>query len=67
MSGGAYLSFADAKSFDADLTRIANWMHNGYALSFIPTDKTAGLHTLKVRVDVAGARIEARASYWIAQ
>jgi len=67
LSGGTYLGFTDAKSFDADLTRIANWIHNGCVLSCVPTDRSMGMHTLRVRVEAPGVKVEARSSYWVGQ
>jgi VWFA-related protein len=66
LSGGAYLSFTNQRSFDRSLDRIAGEVHSYYLLSFKPVDSATGsLHTLRVRVpDYPDAVVETRRSYW---
>jgi hypothetical protein len=40
---------------------------NRYLITFSPTDLTPGLHTIRVRMTQDyGARVVARANYWLA-
>ncbi|MGO8758870.1 MAG: VWA domain-containing protein [Terracidiphilus sp.] len=64
-SGGEYTTFFGDKAFEARVMRAARDTRNRYLITFSPTDKTPGLHTIKVRTkDDYGARIVARANYW---
>jgi VWFA-related protein len=66
LSGGEYLKFTTQKSFEEDLQRISNQLHNYYLLSFPPPSGPAwGFHTLRVRIaDRPDAVIQTRKSYW---
>ena len=72
-SGGEYINFSNEKGFDRSLNTLANRIHNGYQLSFVPhfppgSPGTApGLHSLKVRVPkYPDAVLEHREAYWTA-
>jgi VWFA-related protein len=65
MSGGEYTTFTREKAFQEDIAQVAKHARNRYLLSFHPTDRTPGLHILKVRLaQDYGARVIARANYW---
>jgi len=65
MSGGEYATFTREKAFQEDIAQVAKHARNRYLLSFHPTDRTPGLHILKVRLaQDYGARVIARANYW---
>ena len=65
MSGGEYTTFTREKAFQEDIAQVAKHARNRYLLSFHPTDRTPGLHILKVRMaQDYGARVIARANYW---
>ncbi len=65
MSGGEYTPFTREKAFQEDIAQVAKHVRNRYLLSFHPTDRTPGLHILKVRTaQDYGARVIARANYW---
>jgi VWFA-related protein len=65
MSGGEYAPFVKDKGFEDRVEEVAKHARNRYMLSFRPTDKTAGLHTLTVKLTQDyGAKLVARASYW---
>ena len=65
MSGGEYAPFVKEKGFEDRVEEVARHARNRYMLSFSPTDKTPGFHTLNVKLTQDyGARLVARASYW---
>jgi VWFA-related protein len=67
MSGGEYAPFVKEKGFEERVEDVARHARNRYILSFTPTDKTPGFHTLNVKLtEDFGARLVARASYWAA-
>lgn len=66
MSGGEYTTFTGDKGFEERVLDAAKHARNRYLLSFSPSNPTLGLHTLKVRTTQDyGARIVARANYWL--
>lgn len=66
MSGGEYTTFTGDKGFESRVLDAAKHARNRYLLSFSPSNPTVGLHTLKVKtVQDYGARIVARANYWL--
>jgi VWFA-related protein len=68
MSGGEYTTFTGDKGFEQRVVDAAKHARNRYLISFSPSDPTPGLHTIRVRtVEDYGARIVARANYWLVQ
>jgi VWFA-related protein len=68
MSGGEYGTFTGDKRFEQKVVDAAKHMRNRYLLTFSPSNPSPGLHTIKVRTaEDYGARIVARANYWVAQ
>ncbi len=66
MSGGEYTTFTGDKKFQARVVDAARQVRNRYLITFSPSNPTPGLHTLRVQtVEDYGARIVARANYWI--
>ena len=66
MSGGEYTTFTGDKKFEQHVLDAAKHTRNRYLLTFSPSNPTPGLHTLKVRLaQNYGARIVARADYWV--
>ena len=70
-TGGEYINFASQHGFDRSLNTLANRIHNGYQLSFVPhfpagsSAAAPGLHAIIVRVNkYPDAIVEHRASYW---
>lgn len=70
-TGGEYINFATEKGFDRSLNTLANRIHNGYELSFVPhfapgaPAAEGALHSIKVQVPkYPDAVLEHRASYW---
>jgi VWFA-related protein len=65
MSGGEYANFSRDKRFQMDVVELANDALNRYLLSFHPSNLTAGLHHLQVKVNIdEKARVIYRTSYW---
>jgi len=66
MSGGEYTTFTGNKRFEERVVNAARDARNRYLITFSPSNPTPGLHTLKVRtVQDYGARVVARANYWL--
>jgi VWFA-related protein len=68
MSGGEYTTFVGDKKFEQRVMDAAKHMRNRYLITFSPSDPTPGLHTIRVRTARDyGARIVARADYWLSK
>jgi VWFA-related protein len=68
MSGGEYHPFTGDKGFEKRVVESAQHARNRYLITFSPSDPTPGLHNIKVRLaEDYGARIVARANYWMEQ
>jgi VWFA-related protein len=66
MSGGEYTTFTGDRKFEQRVVDAAKHMRNRYLITFSPSNPTPGLHTLRVRTaQDYGARIVARANYWV--
>ena len=66
LSGGEYTTFFGDKRFEARVMSAAKDARNRYLITFRPTDLTPGLHTIRVRTTQDyGAKIVARANYWL--
>ena len=67
MSGGEYEPFSGDKRFEQQVVNAAKDTRNRYLITFSPSNPTPGLHTIRVRLaQDYGARIVARANYWMA-
>jgi len=67
MSGGEYNTFTADKGFEQRVVDAAKHARNRYLITFSPSSPTPGLHTIHVKtVQDYGARIVARANYWLA-
>ena len=67
MSGGEAVRFGNKNELERQMGALANDLANEYVLSFQPSAKAAGFHSLTVQVPgVAGATVAARTSYWAA-
>jgi VWFA-related protein len=66
MSGGEYHAFTGDKGFETRVVESAQHARNRYLITFSPSNPAPGLHTIRVRtVQDYGARIVARANYWM--
>jgi VWFA-related protein len=67
-SGGEYTTFTGDKRFEQRVVDAASHVRNRYLITFSPSDRSPGLHTIRVRTTQDyGARIVARANYWFQQ
>ena len=67
MSGGEYTTFTGDKGFEQRVVDAAKHARNRYLITFSPSNPTPGLHSIRVRTaQDYGARIVARANYWLA-
>jgi VWFA-related protein len=67
MSGGEYTTFSGDKRFQQRVLDAAKHMRNRYLITFSPSERMPGLHSIRVRTkEDYGARIVARANYWLA-
>ncbi len=67
MSGGEYTTFTGDKRFEERVVDAAKHVRNRYLITFSPSNPTPGFHTIRVRTAKDyGARIVARANYWVA-
>src|ERR1700722_8285977 len=65
-SGGEYTTFVGDKEFEARVMTAARDARNRYLITFSPSDPTPGLHRIRVKTALDyGARIVARANYWV--
>jgi len=68
MSGGEYTTFTNDKKFEKRVMEAASHTRNRYLITFSPSDPRPRLHTITVKTAVDyGARIVARANYWVGQ
>jgi VWFA-related protein len=66
LSGGESFPFDNRHDFDNQLTQIANHIPNRYMLTFTPSSKQPGFHTLRVQIPgQPDLKISARPSYWL--
>ncbi|MFN7933938.1 MAG: VWA domain-containing protein [Bryobacteraceae bacterium] len=63
-TGGAEFPFTRLKGLEEAIQKLGGELHSQYLLSFVPSDRTAGVHSIEVRVARAGARVRSRPSYW---
>jgi VWFA-related protein len=65
LSGGEALPFSSRAELEEQLAVLANHFANTYSLSFRPTSRTPGFHSLQLRIAVhPELQVSARASYW---
>ena len=67
LTGGEYRTFSNKRTFDANLSLLANHVRNRYLISFQPKNPRPGAHVINVRLrnsprDVV---VLARNSYWV--
>jgi VWFA-related protein len=68
LSGGEASNFGDKGELDEDLGTLINHLRNSYILSFSPSYREPGLHTLQVRLaHHPDMIVTARTNYWSAE
>jgi VWFA-related protein len=64
-TGGTQLHFRKQGELEAAIAAIGVELRSAYVLSYRPDSEAAGYHTIKVEVDVPGARVYSRPGYWL--
>ena len=64
-TGGTQLHFRKQRQLEDAIAAIGVDLRSAYLLSYYPNSQEAGYHTVKVAVDVPGARIFTRPGYWL--
>ena len=65
-SGGESANFSDPDGLEKQLRAFAGRIDNEYILSFTPSSRQLGLHTIAVQIDKrVAAKITARKTYWL--
>lgn len=66
LSGGEHVRFGNRLDLEGQLSNLANHIPNRYTLSFRPSSRQAGLHSIEVQVlhQPQALRVAARTSYW---
>ena len=62
-TGGGYFELKERDDLNSTFTRVADELHRQYVLGFDVPDLDGTVHTLDVRVKVAGMTVRARKSY----
>jgi VWFA-related protein len=66
LTGGEYYKLGNQKTFERDLTAIANHIPNRYMLSFQPQSPHPGFHAIELTTPgYAGLKVSARSGYWL--
>ena len=64
-TGGTQLHFRKQSQLEDAIAAIGVELRSAYLLSYYPNSQEAGYHTLKIEVDVPGAKVYARPGYWL--
>ena len=63
-TGGTQLHLRTQRQLEEALSDVGVQLRSAYLLSYYPTAKESGYHTVKVEVTVPGAKVYARPGYW---
>ncbi len=66
-TGGTQLHFRKQSQLEDAIAAIGVELRSAYLLSYYPNSQEAGHHTLKVEVDIPGAKVYARPGYWLSK
>jgi VWFA-related protein len=66
-TGGTQLHFRKQNQLEDAIAILGVELHSTYVLSFAPGAATSGYHSLRVEVDVPGAKTHARPGYWLTE
>jgi VWFA-related protein len=66
-TGGTQLHFRKQSQLEDAIAAIGVELRSAYLLSYYPNSQEIGYHTLKVEVDIPGAKVYARPGYWISK
>jgi VWFA-related protein len=65
LTGGEYYKLGSEKTFERDLSTIANHIPNRYMLSFQSQSPHPGFHAISLTTNYEGLKVSARSGYWI--
>jgi hypothetical protein len=63
-TGGTRLHFRKQSEFENATAIIGAELRSAYLLSYYPSSRESGYHTIAIEVDVPGAKVYSRAGYW---
>jgi VWFA-related protein len=64
-TGGTQLHFRKQRELEDAIAAIGVELRSAYVLSYRPDSEETGYHTIKVEVNVPGARVYSRPGYWL--
>lgn len=64
-TGGTQLHFRKQRQLEDAIAAIGVQLRSAYLLSYYPNSQEAGYHTVKIEVDVPGAKVYSRPGYWL--
>jgi len=64
-TGGTQLHFRKQRQLEDAIADIGIQLRSAYLLSYYPNSQEFGYHTVKVEVDVPGAKVYSRPGYWL--
>jgi len=64
-TGGTLLHFRKQRQLEDAIADLGIQLRSGYLLSYYPNSKESGYHTVKVEVDLPGAKVYSRPGYWL--
>lgn len=63
-TGGTQIHFRKQRELETAIAVIGVELRSSYLLSYWPGSSETGYHTIKVEVDIPGAKVYSRAGYW---
>jgi VWFA-related protein len=64
-TGGTQLHFRKQRQLADAIAATGVQLRSAYLLSYYPNSQEAGYHTVKIEVDVPGAKVYSRPGYWL--
>jgi hypothetical protein len=64
-TGGTQLHFRKQRQLEDAIADLGIQLRSAYLLSYYPNTQELGYHTVKVEVDVPGAKVYSRPGYWL--
>ncbi len=64
-TGGTWLRCRKQNEFEDALATVGVALRSAYLLSYSPTSTETGYHTIKIQVNVPGAKVSSRRGYWL--
>jgi VWFA-related protein len=63
-TGGTQFHFRKQRQLEDGIGAIGVELRSGYLLSYYPDSAEAGFHSVKIEVDIPGAKVYSRPGYW---